>query len=1281
MSEKKVNTKPVDYAALNQLSQDFETRFVPQTELSAEQVFWSQNSVNSEEPNLSTRPTQVEVPKELSKVSMVNSCLKKLKFHLASFDVTIEQHHIESNTFQDKMKEVLNENERLLEQAISKDIVNIVVTANVNNTYEPVNECERWVTLEIELQKDFIKKESLKDTLRKLKGKVVVDKAVTLHLIDPKFLKIDVAPLAPKLRNNRTVHYDYLKHTQEEITTLRELVENERLLNPLNTSLDYVLDLTLFIRRNGNGLLLVQIYVDDIIFATSTLELCDLLAKIMCSKFKMSMMGKISFFLGLQISQSPRGIFINQSKYALESLKKYGFESCDPIDTPMVEKSKLNKDKEEKAIDPSYYRGLAYRKALTCGKKIFRYLRGTVNRGLWYPKDSSIALTTFADADYAGCQDTRGSTSAEYIALSGCCAQILWMSSQLTDYGLGFNKIPIYCDNNSAIALCCNNVQHSKSKHIDIRYHFIKEHVQNGVIEPYFVNTEYQLVDLFTKALGRERIEFLINKLGVKSFTSETLKQLMNEVDETMDMTIDQQVALDEALVPHASQLRIGKSNFRLRSDINSKESTLQLVYNVLRLTLFYKAFLVTTDVPEIYMKNADFVYLLWEDIVYQVEHKEAKKSNEMYYPRFTKLIIYFFMTKDPSIPRRNKTKASVKKTKSSSNTTITPPTAAGIRLSTLAKGKQPAKSSKAKGLSMLSEVAMTKAEQIKIATKRSLQQNHISQANGSGANEETSSLPRVLDVPTNESNKEISWKLSDEDDDDDEVDDRSDDQEDDDDQDEDDQDDDDDDDQDDDDQDDNDDDQDTDNNGDDFVIPSCLSIKKKLKMRKALIPLFKHRKTLTMNSSSVSSQFVTSMLNLSPDVGIDSLFESTPRVDVQASTTVAPLILTAPTLTPPTIPTISQFAGAVSSIPEIIERYMDQRMNEAAKNIQKIIKEQVKDQVKVQVSKILPKIEKTVNEQLEAKVLTRSSNSSKKSYAMATDLSEMELKKILIEKMESNKFIHRSDEQMNLYKALIDAYKCDKIILDTYGDTVTLKRRRDDADKDEEPSVGSDRWSKRRREGKEPESTSPPKEKGDQDHCNLAKQADSCSSFIELMDTPVDFSAFLMNRLKVDTLTLELLAGPTYELMKGSCKSLYHAPDSIFRCDPFLGCYIEFIDDVIRGHHVIPFAHFINNDLEYLRGGASSQKYTTSVTKTKAEDYGHLKWIEDLVPRTMWIQEPLNYDKHALWRVSHWGRKRQQFYEFAVNRESALDVYSKRRIIAVTDLKIVEWHNYKHLD
>ncbi|GKA28914.1 hypothetical protein Tco_0715159 [Tanacetum coccineum] len=149
--------------------------------------------------------------------------------------------------------------------------------------------------------------------------------------------------------------------------------------------------------------------------------------------------------------------------------------------------------------------------------------------GLWYSNDSCIALTAYAYVDHTGCQDTRRSTSgsmqllgdrlvswsskkqkstsmsntkAKCVALSVCCAQILWMRSQLIDYGLGVNKIPLYCDNKSSIVLCCNNVQHSRSKHIDVRYHFIKEQVENGVVELYFVRAEYQLAYIFTNALG-----------------------------------------------------------------------------------------------------------------------------------------------------------------------------------------------------------------------------------------------------------------------------------------------------------------------------------------------------------------------------------------------------------------------------------------------------------------------------------------------------------------------------------------------------------------------------------------------------------------------------------------------------------------------------------------------------------------------------------------------------------------------------------------------------------
>nr|GFA66089.1 hypothetical protein [Tanacetum cinerariifolium] len=234
---------------------------------------------------------------------------------------------------------------------------------------------------------------------------------------------------------------------------------------------------------------------------------------------------------------------------------------------------------------------------------------------------------------------------------------------------------------------------------------------------------------------------------------------------------------------------------------------------------------------------------------------------------------------------------------------------------------------------------------------------------------------------------------------------------------------------------------------------------------------------------------------------------------------------------------------------------------------MKKIIKKQVKTQVKAQVTRILPRIEEAVNAQLEAEVLTRSSHSSKTSYAVAADLSEMELKKILIDKIEGNKSIQRSDEQRNLYKALVEAYDADKTILDTYGELTILKRRREDDDQ-EGPSAGSDRGSKRQSEGGEHASASTPSEPATgsagrsttgpptPDHdwkksvpaaegkaqswiSTLVKQTDARSSFNELLDTPIDFSNFIMNRLGVDTLTLELLAGPTYELMRGSCNSL----------------------------------------------------------------------------------------------------------------------------------------------
>nr|GEX86869.1 retrovirus-related Pol polyprotein from transposon TNT 1-94 [Tanacetum cinerariifolium] len=988
MSEKKVITKPVDYAALNQLSKDFKTRFVPQTELSAEQAFWSRYSVQYEEPTLSSSTIIVEVPKELPKVSMLNSSLKKLKFHLASFDMVVKE-RITAIAITENMKKVL------------------VITA-------------------------------LKETLSKLKGKAIVTEAVTLHPIDPALLKIDVAPLAPKLRNNRTAYTDYLRHTQEETATFMEILERNvfpltriatttivplrepipiesntdkpvvtlvfsrkskaakkkvpvsnpkinkslvvqivlwyldfecskhmtrdrsqlikfvhKFLNTVKFRNDHVVKImgygdykignvtisrvylleglghnlfsmgqfcdsdlevafcqhTCFIRNldgvdlltgsrgnnlytlslqymmasspicllskasktkswfwhrhlshlnfdseddskaakglvcciqtdNGtefvnqtlreyyeeadishetsvarspqqNGVIerrnrtLIEAACTMLIYAQALLFLWSEAMATACYTKNRSIirlrhgktpyellhnklsdlsflhvfgalcyptndsenLGKlqpkadIGIFIGyaptkkafriynrrtrrivetihvdfdeltsMASEQSSSGLVqksssltpyvppsrndwdllfqpmfdellnpppsvdpqapevialiaetykeaLNQScwieamqeeliprpdevmvitlkwiykvkldelggilknkarlvargyrqeegidfeesfapimflngnlreevyvsqldgfvdqvnpnhvyklKKALYGLKQaprawngndlllvqiyvddifFAASTPELLDTLMVEKSKLDEDKEGKAVDPSHYRDMIgtilY---LTTSRPDLQFAICMCARVYGIRRILLLHQQHFQMWIMLVAKDTRRSTSGsvqflgerllswsskrqksapissmepKYIALSGCCAQILWMRSQLSDYGLGFNKIPMYCDNKSAIAFCSNNVQHSRSKHIDIRYHFIKEQVENGVIEFYFVNTEYQLADLFTKALGRDRIEFLINKQGMRNFTPETLKQLMDKVDE-----------------------------------------------------------------------------------------------------------------------------------------------------------------------------------------------------------------------------------------------------------------------------------------------------------------------------------------------------------------------------------------------------------------------------------------------------------------------------------------------------------------------------------------------------------------------------------------------------------------------------------------------------------------------------------------------------------------------------------------------------------------------------
>nr|GEV23431.1 hypothetical protein [Tanacetum cinerariifolium] len=592
--------------------------------------------------------------------------------------------------------------------------------------------------------------------------------------------------------------------------------------------------------------------------------------------------------------------------------------------------------------------------------------------------------------------------------------------------------------------------------------------------------------------------------------------------------------------------------------------------------------------------------------MITDVEHKDAKKSNKMYYPHFTKIIVNFFMTKDQSIPMRNKvnchfsrddhmlttiklvsrhqisqqyrailpieltneairnsesykeyyaiasgaeppkTKASVRKKQVSSDTTMPPPTAKGKRLKTSAKvdkptkDKQPAKVPKAKGLTGLSEVALTKAEQMKLATKRSLTQTHISHASGSSVDEGTGIILGVLDVSNYKSDdKKISWKSSEEDDDDevnmsdDDVDNQN-------------------------------------NDGDDFIHPKFSTHDDEDKEEESFDPIVQtpshDEKTDDEDNDEDSHEMNVEgdemddegeneeddANNLYIDVNINPEGQDIQMADVQITQVIEDTHVTLTLANLEDLPNfgslfgfdhrlkaleinfsefmqINQFAKAISLILGIADKYLDHRMNEAVKVAAQLQSDRLRYEAQKQAKP--PNPDRPWNKTLPA----------------------------------------------------------------THGPI--------------QPWIS-----------------------------NLARKHDSRTSFNELIDTPLDFSAFVMNRLKVDTLTPELLAGPTYELMKGSCKSLveleffleevYKATTDQLDWNNPKGQ--EYPHDMRKplpliptswGHLIIPFDHFINNDLNYLRGGVSSRM------------------------------------------------------------ESARDNYSKHRIIAVTELQIVELHNYKHLD
>jgi hypothetical protein len=328
-------------------------------------------------------------------------------------------------------------------------------------------------------------------------------------------------------------------------------------------------DPTLFTKTIANYLFVCQIYVDGIIFGSTNKSTCEGFSRIMIQKFEMSMMGQLKYFLGFQVKQLQGGTFISQTKYIQDILTKFGMKDAKPIKTPMGTNGHLDLDTGGKSVDQKVYRSMIGSLLYLCAsrpdimlsvcmcarfqadpkevhlravKRIMRYLVHTPTFGLWYPRGSTFDLIGYSDTDWAGCKIDSKSTSgtcqflgrslvswaskkqnsvalstakAEYIVAGHCCAQLLWMRQTLRDYGYKLSKVPLLCDNESAIRMADNPVEHSRTKHIDIQYHFLRDQQQRGDIEIAYVSTKEQLADIFTKPLDEKTFTKLRNELNI----------------------------------------------------------------------------------------------------------------------------------------------------------------------------------------------------------------------------------------------------------------------------------------------------------------------------------------------------------------------------------------------------------------------------------------------------------------------------------------------------------------------------------------------------------------------------------------------------------------------------------------------------------------------------------------------------------------------------------------------------------------------------------------------
>ncbi|GJT75689.1 retrovirus-related pol polyprotein from transposon TNT 1-94 [Tanacetum coccineum] len=440
-----------------------------------------------------------------------------------------------------------------------------------------------------------------------------------------------------------------------------------------------IVDPTLFTRCHGGDILLVQVYVDDIIFWSTNLDFSKRFANLMKNNFEMSMMGELKFFLGLQVHQSPHGIFISQPQYAIELLKKHGMDDCVSMGTPMATK-RLDADLQCTPTDQMTYRrmieGLMYLTAsrpdiafatFICAryqarptvkhlkevKRIFRYLRQSYNVGLWYPKDFGFELIAYSDADHAGCKDDCKSTSGG----------LQFLGEKLVSWS--FKKQD------------CTAMYTAKAEYVSL-YACCAQHVEKGAVKLYFVRTEFQLMDLFTKALPKERFEYLVHR--IEFIMAQSQRQAYVHQDKLCPpnklyalMNAKKKIDLDNPLFKFMldrKELTLTLDDFRRifqlpQTKYNNHErfcvapkfsETVPFFLNDLGYILelrspsnFKKTSLVQPWQTLSKLFARYYSKSLWEGLHYALEHP----STLIPYPRFTKLIVGHSMTAYPKISRR----------------------------------------------------------------------------------------------------------------------------------------------------------------------------------------------------------------------------------------------------------------------------------------------------------------------------------------------------------------------------------------------------------------------------------------------------------------------------------------------------------------------------------------------------------------------------------------------------------------------------------------------------